>query len=115
MKYSRNFLRARALIAFCFTAMVACQNSTESTSSSTDSIVATAQFTMGNATRLPDSIAWKAPGTSGSQKISCPELTCTEIFHLPQPLGDDSLTLELCVPYRALPTRQSRFIYSDPF
>jgi uncharacterized protein (TIGR02145 family) len=96
MKFRRTSLRLLATFAIGLFVLVACQNATESSSSS-GPVVASATYTMGSATRVPDSIRWNAPKDSGSQKQNCDKstLVCMDTFHLSEPLGQDSLSIQL--------------------
>ena len=60
-------------------------------------VVVNATYTVGRVSLLPDSIAWNAPKVTGSQKQNCNTTTleCSDTFHLPEPLGTDSLAVQL--------------------
>jgi alpha-tubulin suppressor-like RCC1 family protein len=97
MKFHAKPLSPLATFATALVVLVACQSTTEPTAISNDPVVATAEFPV-NVSRIPDNTVWKTADTTASQKITCSEttiVTCTETFHLPHPLGQDSLTLEL--------------------
>jgi alpha-tubulin suppressor-like RCC1 family protein len=97
MKIQPSSLRPLATFAAALVVLVACQLSTSPTTNSDDPVDATADFPV-NASRIPDSTVWKIHDTTASQVIHCTgttSVTCTETFHLPHPLGDDSLSLEL--------------------
>ena len=97
MKLDHRAFRPLATFAVGLFVLVACQNSTESSDNKSGPITASVSYTMGSASRLPDSIIWTAPKDSGSQKQSCnaATLVCLDTFHLSEPLGQDSVTVQL--------------------
>jgi uncharacterized protein (TIGR02145 family) len=80
--------------------LVACQNATESNSSSDSPVVATVTFPI-TAPRIPDSAIWIFLKDTVVQRPNCPAsgsdgtANCTETFDLPRPLGTDSVALQL--------------------
>jgi hypothetical protein len=100
MKLDHRYLRTLAAFAFGLFVLVACQLSTGPAANTDDPVVATVEFPV-NASRAPDSTAWKTKDSSGSRKITCSgvsgatSLTCTDTFRLPSRLGKDSMALEL--------------------
>jgi hypothetical protein len=94
MNFYRHPFRPLATFAVALFVLVACQNATEPTNA-TGPIVANGTYTMGSSSRLPDSVAWRSPTDSGSQKPICSQLTCSDTFLLSKPLGTDSLAVQL--------------------
>jgi len=100
MKFDRRLFRAFATVAAGLFALVACQNATDSNTNSDTPVVAAGQFPI-SAPRIPDSAAWIFQKDTVVKNPSCPTgskdsaITCTETFDLPQPLGKDSVALQL--------------------
>ena len=94
MNFYRHPFRPLATFAAALFVLVACQNATEPVNSS-GPVVASGTYTMASSSRLPDSVAWRSPADSGSQKPICSQLTCSDTFRLSKPLGTDSLAVQL--------------------
>ncbi|HXP90073.1 MAG TPA: FISUMP domain-containing protein [Fibrobacteria bacterium] len=100
MKFNRPSLRSIATVAAGLFALVACQNATDSNSNADSPVVATVSFPIA-APRVPDSAAWIFQKDTVGSKPNCSTLggdttsNCTETFDLPQPLGSDSVALQL--------------------
>lgn len=95
MKLDRHSFRPLATFVAGLFALVACQNTTDSNDGESGSIMATASYTMASSSRLPDSVTWTAPKDSGSHRTRCVALNCYDTFQLSEPLGTDSLELQL--------------------
>jgi len=100
MKSNHPSLRPLATFAGSLLILVACQNATESNSSSDSPVVATVTFPI-TAPRIPDSATWIFLKDTVVQQPNCPAsgsdgtANCTETFDLPRPLGTDSVALQL--------------------
>jgi len=100
MKFNRSFLRPFATVAAGLLALVACQNATDSNSNPDSPVVATVSFPIA-LPRIPDSTDRILLNDTVGVRPNCPApgsdsiTTCTESFHVPQPLGTDSVALQL--------------------